>query len=148
MNANDRTFHNVLTLLGRILIAALFVPAGLAKIAGFAGTAGYIASVGLPLPQVGAAIAIAVEVGLGLMVLVGWRSRLAALGMAVFTVAAGVLFHNFWAAAADQMQMQQISFLKNLSIAGGLLFIAAFGPGAWSLDARAGAKPGTSASRD
>lgn len=139
MNANDTTFNNVLTLLGRILIAALFVPAGLAKIAGFAGTTGYIASVGLPLPQVGAAIAIAVEVGLGLMVLVGWRSRLAALGMAVFTVAAGVLFHNFWAAAADQMQMQQISFLKNLSIAGGLLFIAAFGPGAWSLDARASA---------
>lgn len=143
MNANDTTFNNVLTLLGRILIAALFVPAGLAKIAGFAGTTGYIASVGLPLPQVGAAIAIAVEVGLGLMVLVGWRSRLAALGMAVFTVAAGVLFHNFWAAAADQMQMQQISFLKNLSIAGGLLFIAAFGPGAWSLDARASASAGT-----
>ena len=146
MNANDTPFHNVLTLLGRVLIAALFVPAGLAKIAGFAGTTGYIASVGLPLPQVGAAIAIAVEVGLGLMVLVGWRSRLAALGMAVFTVAAGVLFHNFWAAAADQMQMQQISFLKNLSIAGGLLFIAAFGPGAWSLDARANA--GTSAPRN
>ena len=139
MNANDTTFNNVLTLLGRILIAALFVPAGLAKIAGFAGTTGYIASVGLPLPQVGAAIAIAVEVGLGLMVLVGWRSRLAALGMAVFTVAAGVFFHNFWAAAPDQMQMQQINFLKNLSIAGGLLFIAAFGPGAWSLDARASA---------
>jgi putative oxidoreductase len=139
MNANDTTFNNVLTLLGRILIAALFVPAGLAKIAGFAGTTGYIASVGLPLPQVGAAIAVAVEVGFGLMVLVGWRSRLAALGMAVFTVIAGALFHNFWAAAADQMQMQQINFFKNLSLAGGLLFIAAFGPGAWSLDARASA---------
>ena len=118
MNANDTTFNNALTLLGRILIAALFVPAGLAKIAGFAGTTGYIASVGLPLPQVGAAIAVAVEVGFGLMVLVGWRSRLAALGMAVFTVVAGVFFHNFWAAAADQVQMQQINFFKNLSLAG------------------------------
>ena len=136
MNANDTTFNNVLTLLGRILIAALFVPAGLAKIAGFAGTTGYIASVGLPLPQVGAAIAVAVEVGFGLMLLVGWRSRLSGLVIAVFTVVAGAIFHNFWAAPADQMLMQQISFMKNLSIAGGLLFIAAFGPGAWSLDAR------------
>lgn len=135
----NTTIHNALTLLGRILIAALFVPAGLSKIAGFAGTTGYIASVGLPLPQVGAVLAIVVELGLGLLLLVGWRSRSAALVMAVFTVAAGVFFHNFWAAAADQVLMQQISFFKNLSIAGGLLFIAAFGPGAWSLDARAGA---------
>lgn len=136
MTDNNNTANNALTLLGRILIAALFVPAGLSKIAGFEGTAGYIASVGLPLPQVGAAIAILVELGLGLLLLVGWRSRLSALVIAVFTVVAGAIFHNFWAAPADQMLMQQINFFKNLSIAGGLLFIAAFGPGAWSLDAR------------
>lgn len=136
MTENNSTATNALTLLGRILIAALFVPAGFGKIAGFAGTAGYIASMGLPLPQVGAAIAIFVELGLGLLLLVGWRSRLSALVIAVFTVVAGVIFHNFWAAPADQLMMQQINFFKNLSIAGGLLFIAAFGPGAWSLDAR------------
>ena len=136
MTDKHTTANNALTLLGRILIAALFVPAGLSKIAGFEGTPGYIASVGLPLPQVGAAIAILVELGLGLLLLVGWRSRLSALVIAVFTVVAGAIFHNFWAAPADQMLMQQINFFKNLSIAGGLLFIAAFGPGAWSLDAR------------
>lgn len=136
MTDNNNPITNALTLLGRILIAALFVPAGLGKIASFEGTAGYIASVGLPLPQAGAVIAILVELGLGLLLLVGLRSRLAALVIAVFTVVAGVIFHNFWAAPADQMLMQQISFMKNLSIAGGLLFIAAFGPGAWSLDAR------------
>ncbi len=136
MTDKHTTANNALTLLGRILIAALFVPAGLSKIPGFEGTAGYIASVGLPLPQVGAAIAILVELGLGLFLLVGWRSRLSALVIAVFTVVAGAIFHNFWAAPADQMLMQQINFFKNLSIAGGLLFIAAFGPGAWSLDAR------------
>ncbi len=140
MTDNNNTVTNALTLLGRILIAALFVPAGFGKIAGFEGTAGYIASVGLPLPQVGAAVAIIIELGLGLLLLVGWRSRLSALVIAVFTVVAGAIFHNFWAAPADQVMMQQINFFKNLSIAGGLLFIAAFGPGAWSLDARVARK--------
>ncbi len=135
MNDN-KTSQNALALIGRILLAALFVPAGFSKIAGFEGTAGYIASVGLPLPQVGAAIAIVVELGLGLLLLVGWRTRLSALVIAVFTVVAGVFFHNFWAAPADQVMMQQINFFKNLAIAGGLLFIAAYGPGSWSLDAR------------
>lgn len=128
--------QNILTLLGRILIAALFVPAGFGKIAGFAGTAGYIASVGLPLPQVGAALAIIVELGLGLLLLVGYRTRLSALVLAVFTIVAGVIFHNYWAAPADQVMMQQINFFKNLAIAGGLFAFTAFGAGAWSLDAR------------
>lgn len=125
-----------LTLLGRILLAVLFVPAGYGKIAGFAGTAGYIASVGLPLPQVGAALAIVVELGLGLALLAGWRARWAALVLAVFTAVAGFFFHNFWAAAPDAVMMQQINFFKNLAIAGGLLFVTAFGPGRFSLDAR------------
>ena len=128
----------ILTLLGRILIAALFVPAGFAKIGGFAGTAGYIASVGLPLPQVGAAIAVIVELGLGLLLLAGWRTRWVSLVLAAFTVVAAVFFHNYWAAPAEQVMMQQINFFKNLAIAGGLLFIAAFGPGRISLDARMG----------
>ena len=128
----------ILTLLGRILIAALFVPAGFAKIGGFAGTAGYIASVGLPLPQVGAAIAVIVELGLGLLLLAGWRTRWVSLVLAAFTVVAAVFFHNYWAAPAEQVMMQQINFFKNMAIAGGLLFIAAFGPGRISLDARMG----------
>jgi len=140
MNQNNNTYNNALTLLGRVLLALLFVPAGLSKIAGFEGTVGYIASVGLPLPQAGAALAIVVELGLGLALLAGWRTRFSALVIAAFTVVAGVIFHNFWAAPADQVMMHQINFFKNLSIAGGLLFIAAFGPGAWSLDARAAAR--------
>ncbi len=135
---NERGSDAILTLLGRILIAALFVPAGFAKIGGFAGTAGYIASVGLPLPQVGAAIAVIVELGLGLLLLAGWRTRWVSLVLAAFTVVAAVFFHNYWAAPAEQVMMQQINFFKNLAIAGGLLFIAAFGPGRISLDARMG----------
>ncbi|WP_445322801.1 DoxX family protein [Ramlibacter sp. AN1015] len=130
------TGQDALALAGRALIALLFVPAGWSKIGGFAGTAGYIASKGLPLPEVAAAIAIAVELGLGLMLLVGWRTRWAALGLAVFTVFATFVFHNYWAMPAEQVMMQRQAFFKNLAITGGLLAFMAFGAGGWSLDAR------------
>jgi len=133
---NTHKQQDLLTLAGRILLASLFVPAGFGKIGGFAGTVGYIASVGLPLPQLGAALAIVAELGLGLLLLVGYRTRLAALALAAFTIVAGIFFHNYWAAPADQVMMQQINFFKNLAISGGLLAFAAFGAGGWSLDAR------------
>lgn len=125
-------------LLGRILLALLFIPAGFNKIGGFSGTAGYIASKGLPLPEVGAVIAIVVELGVGIALLVGFKTRYAALILALFTLAASVFFHNFWAMPAEQVMMQQLMFMKNLAIVGGLLFVAAFGAGPFSLDNRKG----------
>lgn len=125
-----------LALIGRILLAALFIPAGFNKIAGFAGTAGYIGSVGLPLPEVGAAIAIVVELGLGILLLVGFKTRLAALVIAVFTLAAAIFFHNYWAMPADKATMQGLMFWKNMGIVGGLLAFTAFGPGRFSIDKR------------
>lgn len=130
------SLQNPLTLLGRILIALLFVPAGFGKLMGFSGTVGYIGSVGLPMPEVGAVVAIIVELLLGLALLVGFKTRWAALLIALFTVAAAIFFHNYWAAAPAQLMMQQINFYKNLAIAGGLLAFAAFGGGAWSVDAK------------
>ncbi len=127
---------NPFTLVGRILLAALFIPAGLSKITGFAGTAGYIASKGLPLPEVGAAIAIAVEVLAGLALLFGFGTRVAALALAVFTLAATFIFHNFWALPADQVMMQQLMFMKNIAVVGGLLVLAAHGAGRFSVDAK------------
>lgn len=121
-------------LLGRALIALLFIPAGIGKIAGFQGTVGYIASKGLPLPEVAAAGTIVVEIGVALALLVGFKARWAALILALFTVAAALLFHNFWALPADQQIAQQINFFKNLAIAGGLLFVVAYGAGPKSLD--------------
>ncbi len=129
-------FQNVFALLARVLLAALFLPAGISKIAGFAGTAAYIASVGLPLPELGAVIAVVVEVGGGLALLAGYQTRLVALLMAIFTVVAGVFFHAFWTAAPEQLMVEQIMFMKNIAIAGGLLALTAFGAGALSLDAR------------
>ena len=130
------SLQNPLSLLGRLLLALLFVPAGFGKIAGFAGTVGYIAAKGVPLPEVAAAIAIAVELGLGLLLAVGFQTRWAALGIALFTLVITFIFHNFWAVPVEQVMMQKMNFFKNLAIVGGLFSIAAWGGGAWSLDGR------------
>ncbi len=132
------TLQNPLSLVGRLLLALLFLPAGIAKIGGYAGTVGYIASKGLPLPEVGALVAIVVEVGGGLALIAGFGTRFAALGLALFTLAASVVFHNYWALPADQQMVQQLMFFKNIAVVGGLLTLAAWGAGAWSLDARRG----------
>ncbi|KQX88232.1 DoxX family protein [Variovorax sp. Root473] len=132
------TAHNAaqdtLALIGRVLIALLFVPAGFGKFTGFAGTVGYISSVGAPLPQVAAVIAIVVELGLGLLLLVGFKTRLSAIVLAIFTVAAAVMFHNYWGMPADKAFVNQLMFFKNIAIAGGLLAFAAFGAGRFSID--------------
>ena len=130
MNAIDRYGP----LLARLLMALLFVVGGIGKIAGFAGTVGYIASKGLPLPQVGAVAAIVVELGGGVMLILGWKARWAAAVMLLFTLVAAVIFHNFWAVAAEQAQGQMIHFMKNLSIMGGLLYVVVHGSGPLSVD--------------
>lgn len=123
-------------LLGRLLIAALFLPAGLSKITGFDGTVGYIESVGMPLATLAAIAAIVVEVGGALALIAGFQTRLVALALAGFTLVANVFFHAYWAAPADQAFMQQLLFMKNIAVAGGLLVLVAQGAGAFSLDAR------------
>ena len=119
--------------LGRLLLGGLFLAAGIGKVTAFAGTSGYIASKGLPVPDVLAALTIVLEIAGGLAVIVGYHARLAALALAVFTVAAAVIFHNFWALTAAAQQVQQAMFMKNIAIAGGLLMVTAFGPGMWSI---------------
>ncbi len=136
---NSPSLQNSLTLAGRLLLALLFLPAGLMKIAGFAGTVGYIGSVGLPLPQLGAVIAIVVEVGGGLALLAGAGTRVAALALALFTLVATVVFHAYWAVPAEQVMVQQLMFFKNIAVVGGLLVLAAHGAGAFSVDGRRGA---------
>ena len=128
--------QNGLTLVGRLMLAYLFLPAGISKLMGFAGTVGYIASKGLPAPSAAAAVALLVEIVGGLALIAGFGTRIAALVLAVFTVVAAVFFHNFWAAPEAQQLMQQINFNKNIAIAGGLLVLAAFGAGAYSVDAK------------
>ena len=127
------SLQNASALIGRVLIAAIFIPAGISKIGGFEGTVGYIASVGLPLATAGAIVAIVIEVVAGAALLVGYRTKQAALVLALFTLVATVLFHNFWAMPADQAFMQQLMFMKNIAVVGGLLVVAALGGGAWAM---------------
>jgi putative oxidoreductase len=120
----------------RILLALMFVLGGIGKLGGLEGTAGYIASKGLPMPMVLAVATGVLELVAGVMLIIGWQARWAALALAAFTLLASVLFHNYWAMPAAQQMMQQLMFMKNLAVAGGLLLVFAFGAGSLSLDAR------------
>jgi putative oxidoreductase len=128
--------NNALNLIGRLLIAALFLPAGLAKLSGFEGAVGYITSVGLPLPAVAAAAALTVEILGSVALILGFQTRVAAVVLGVFTMVASFFFHAFWAAAPEQAFVQQLLFFKNIAVIGGLLVLASSGAGAWSLDAK------------
>ena len=124
-------FRRIAPLIGRLLIAAIFLISGFGKVADPASTKAFIAAVGLPLPEVSYLLAVFVEIGGGALLVIGYRTRLVAIVLAIFTVVTAATFHrNF--ADADQM----IHFLKNLAIAGGLLQVAAFGAGAYSIDQR------------
>ncbi|MBS1211271.1 MAG: putative rane protein [Proteobacteria bacterium] len=132
----SNSVQDALSLAARILFVALFLPAGIGKLTGFDGTVGYIASVGLPLPAVGAALALVVEIAGSLALLAGYGTRIAALVLAAFTLVASFFFHAYWAAPADQAYVAQLLFFKNIAVVGGLLALAAHGAGRWSLDAR------------
>jgi putative oxidoreductase len=118
-------------LVGRVLISAIFLLSGISKITAPAAMIGYISSAGLPLPQVGLAIAIVVEVAGSIALVAGFHTRLTAAILAVFTVATALAFHNN---LGDQSQF--INFFKNIAMTGGLLQVVAFGAGRFSLDAR------------
>jgi len=132
----SKSVQNALSLAARLLFVVFFLPAGIGKLTGFAGTVGYIASVGLPLPAVGAALALTVEIVGSLALLAGFGTRIVALVLAAFTLVASFFFHAYWAVPADQMYVTQLLFFKNIAVVGGLLALAANGAGAWSLDAR------------
>ncbi len=128
------TFMRVGPLIGRILIALIFLLSGYGKLTGFDGTVAYIASKSIPMPQFAAVGAIIVEVCGGVMMVIGWRARLAAAALFLFTALAALLFHNFWAVPADQAQNQMIHFMKNIAMMGGLLYVVVHGSGPFSVD--------------
>ncbi len=131
-----KSLQNPLALAGRLLLALLFLPAGIGKLTDFTGTVGYIASVGLPAPQLAAAFALSLEIIGALALLLGAGTRVAALALALFTLVASFFFHNYWAMPQAQQFVQQLLFFKNIAVVGGLLSVAAWGAGAWSVDAR------------
>ncbi len=122
--------------IARLLLAAMFILAGISKFGNLEGTAGYIASGGLPMASVLAVLVAALEVVGGIALAVGFQARMAAAALAGFTLLATVLFHNFWAMPADQAFVQQLMFMKNLAVVGGLLMVFSFGAGPASVDSR------------
>jgi putative oxidoreductase len=120
--------------IGRFLIAFIFLFAGYGKVTGFEGTVGYIASKGLPLPQLAAIGAIIIELAGSTMLITGFKARWAAAVLMVFTALTALFFHNFWAVPAAQAQDQMIHFMKNISMMGGLLYVVVYGSGPVSLE--------------
>jgi putative oxidoreductase len=134
MNSNQNHLSATqvaLPLVARILLSTIFLVSALGKIAAPAGTIGFIDSVGLPFPVLSYLAAIAIELGGGLLLLAGFQTRFVAAGLAAFSVVSALIFHH---ALGDQNQL--FHFMKNLAMAGGLLQMAAFGAGAFSVDNR------------
>ena len=128
-----QTNTSVIPAIGRVLLAAIFVISGFGKLAAPAGTIGYIESAGLPFATLGFAIAVAVELGGGILLAIGYKTRIVAAVLALFSIVTALAFHN---AVGDQNQF--INLMKNFAMAGGLLQVVAFGAGAYSIDQRLG----------
>ena len=130
-NTTSNSNSGVVPFVGRILVAAIFILSGLSKIGAPAATQGYITAMGLPAPMLAYIGSIAIELGGGLLLLAGYRTKLIAAALALFSIVTAFIFHH---ALADQNQM--IHFLKNFAMAGGLLQFVAYGAGRISLDSR------------
>ena len=123
---------------GRILLALIFLMSGINKVLNWEGTEGYMASVGMPMVTLFLIGAVVLEIGGSLSVIAGFKARWGALALIVFTIPTTLIFHAYWAVDPAQMQIQQIMFMKNLAMVGGLLIVMAFGAGPLSVDARSG----------
>lgn len=129
------TYKSYVSVVARILLALMFILSGFGKLTDIQGTAGYIASGGLPFPTLLAAGVGALELLGGLALVIGFQARWVGLVLGLFTLVASVVFHPFWAVPADQQSITQLLFMKNLSVAGGLLLVSALGAGPLSMDA-------------
>lgn len=129
-----RNQTDALALVGRILLGSIFVLSGFQKLMGYSGLVATIAGKGLPMPQVLAVLSVAIELGAGLLLVVGLKARWAALLLFLFTIPVTLTFHNFWTMAGADAAMNEIQFLKNVAIMGGMLLAAALGPGRYSID--------------
>lgn len=126
--------HSLVLLAGRALLSAVFLVAGVRKIMIWGPQVAYFTKLGFPMPEVMTVLAIAIELGAGLALLVGWRTRQAAWLLALFVLIAAFMAHRFWEFDAATQANQMNHFLKNLAIIGGLAFVATFGPGKAALD--------------
>jgi len=131
----SNTSESIVPLAGRLLISTIFIFSGLSKIPGHPAMAGFAASKGLPAADLAIWLAAAVEILGGLSILLGFQARIGAWVLLLFLIPTSVVFHNFWAMQGMEKMDNQAHFFKNIAIMGGLLFVATFGAGAYSIDA-------------
>ncbi len=124
----------LILLAGRILMGAIFLNAGIRKVLGFAGTVGYMTKLGFPAPELATVLAIIIEVGGSILLIIGWKTRWVAWLLALFTLIAAFAAHRFWEYDAAQYGNQMNHFMKNIAMIGGFLYIATFGAGGASVD--------------
>jgi putative oxidoreductase len=127
-------YQPAVLLASRVLLALVFVVFGIRKLLAVSGTAGYFAKLGVPAAEIAVWLVILIEIGGGVLLILGWKTRLVAWLLAGFVVVATLLAHRYWEFEGAQYVPQLTSFMKNLSIIGGLLMVAACGPGRMSVD--------------
>src|SRR5919197_2083181 len=139
MNTNATlvsTPNQLLPLIARVLMGAIFLVSGIRKFMAYAATVGYLTKLGFPAPEFFAVLAIIIEIGGSILLIIGWQTRWVAWLLALFVLIASLAAHRFWQFDAAQYANQMNHFMKNLAIIGGLLFVATFGPGSASVDKR------------
>jgi len=141
VNARNDAVTDGVALIARIVMSIMFITSGIGKMVGFGPTVEHIADKGVPFPEIAAVIAILVELGGGLSVLFGWKTRWTALAYVVFLIVITPIFHNFWTMEGAARMANNINFMKNVTILGGFLLLYAFGPGKYSLDAMLHRRP-------
>jgi putative oxidoreductase len=130
-------WQGLLSVAGRVALATIFLMSAVGnKIPNYGAVTEYMAAHGVPAPQLLLAPAILFLIAGSVSVILGYKTRLGALLLFLFLVPTTYYFHNFWALSGDAAQAQTIQFMKNLSMAGAMLFLVANGGGAWSLDSR------------
>jgi putative oxidoreductase len=125
--------HPVVPLIGRLLMTYIFATSGIAKIVSWSGNIAYMSTRHLPFTPLLLAVALVIEVGGSICLITGFQARWAAVIMFVYLFFVTILFHNYWASPGQMAGMQETHFRKNLAIMGGLLMLAAHGPGRWAL---------------
>lgn len=134
MNTFIEQRKDALLLVARVLLVVLFVLFGWSKLTGFSGTEQYMASTGTPIPALAAVIAIVMELAVGIVIVVGFKTRVLALVLALYTLGTAFIGHHFWTQTGMEQYINMINFYKNISIIGGLLLLFVTGPGKYSID--------------
>lgn len=138
--ADETPFHVVprsgTVLIGRLLLAAIFLVSGFAKLVDVEGTAGYMTAVGIPAAHTLTVVAGVAEILGALAIAIGLLARIGALGLILYLIPTTLIFHGFWAYEGSEQKLQLVNFMKNLGIVGGLMLVFAYGAGRYSVDAK------------